>query len=227
MSRPGALQRLGIFVTASEIVLNHLDCVENGVADLPPEWPEAESGETERQLVDGLAGRGAAAPANSYARNTVRILARIPRNWTPLLVADIDDFGRQMLDKAFFPNGVLAGKARNDADIAPDTSAWARGSRQVIAMMCPPRRWSDALTALDKRHEGSGEFTRQDMEASRARIEAFAMQHPVAAIHAAAAQVAWLSLQPKVVPDWTARRTEIAVKMDEMKHKIAMHQARS
>jgi hypothetical protein len=39
-TRPGALQRLGISVVASEIVLNHLDCVENGLADVPLEWPD-------------------------------------------------------------------------------------------------------------------------------------------------------------------------------------------
>ncbi|MGW4527881.1 hypothetical protein [Amycolatopsis sp. NPDC004378] len=220
LSKPGALQRLRIFVIASQIVLNHLDCVENGLADLPPGWPETDAAEAEGH-------HDVAAPANPHARDTVRLLARVPRNWTPLLVEDIDQFGREMLDKAFFPNGIRAGKVRNDADIAPDVAEWGRGSRQVIAMMCPPRRWRDAHTALDKRHEGSGEFTRQEMEASRARIDSFSLQHPVAAIHAAAAQVAWLSLQPKVVPDWTARRTEIAVKMDEMKHKIEKHQSRS
>jgi hypothetical protein len=227
-SRPGALQRLSIFVLASEIALNHLDCVEHGLADLPPGWPDTADGETEGHRVDSLDRQSSATPTNLYARSTVRILARTPLNWTPLLVTDIDDFGRQMLDNAFFPNGIRAGKAPNTAEIAPKPSDFMRGSRQVIAMMCPPRRWRDALTALDKRHEPeAGQFTRREMEAARARIEAFALQHPVAAIHASAAQVAWLSLQPKVVPDWTARRTEIAAKMDEMKHKIRTHQSRS
>ena len=224
-SRTGARQRLRMFVVASEILLNHLDCVEHGLAALPPQWPDPDEGVAERQVVGSLAGQGGAAPANPYARNTVRILARTPGNWAPLLVEDIDNRGRDMLDKAFYPHGV-GGKRSHTEGIAPVVSEWAHGSRQVLSMMCPPRRWRDAIAALDKRDESSDEFSRQGMAAARARIEAFALQHPVAAIHAAAAQVAWLSLQPKVVPDWTARRTEIAAAADEMNDKIRSSLAR-
>lgn len=214
-SRPGAAQRLRMFVTASQIALSHLDAVDDGLVELPADWPQPEH-----------ADPATAAPVT--ARRTVRLLARTPRNWTPMIVSDLDSFGRDMLDRVFFPNGVLAGQAPNTTGIAPDPDEWIRGARQVIAMTCPPRRWADALTALTKREElAPAELNHQEVARSRARIEAFALQHPVAAIHASAAQVAWLSLQPKVVPDRAAALERIAAKMQAMQRKLATHRSRS
>ncbi|WP_344686409.1 hypothetical protein [Saccharopolyspora taberi] len=223
-SRPGAAQRLKMFVTASQIALHYFDTVDHGLAEPPANWPEAGDAEAadDTSRVPGEAPGDQVVAAPETARKIVRLLARTPRNWTPLIVSDLDGFGRDMLDKAFFPDGLLAGKASNVA--APEPSEWLRGAPQVIAMVCPPRRWNDALDALTRRHElAPAELNQAEVARSRARIEAFALQHPVAAIHAAAAQVAWLSLQSSVVRDRAAAREEIASKMTTMQRKIAAH----
>ncbi|RJQ74194.1 hypothetical protein D5S17_23270 [Pseudonocardiaceae bacterium YIM PH 21723] len=195
-------QALRLFTFASELTLHALDAVEQGLAELPPGWPVP--GE---QVDEGSDPAG-------HTQAIAQILARVPRDWAPSIVVVINDIGREMLDKALFPQGPAKPISHEEqARLIPDKADQIPGEHQVIATLCPPSCWEDALFALAKRHE-PGELTVQGVKESAARMESVALARPAGAIYASLAQIAWMSLQP-LVADRTGLRAGVQRKLEQ------------
>lgn len=189
-------------VDAWQFLLNYLNYVRDGGFDVPldkfgPQRPgeTAEEAELRREVarktkeVQALAGDWAELCAEVTERPTLAL-------GPDTMVAHVAEVGRGWL---------------KTAGHMPDRDEWITGARPLLGVLCASEHWLDALNVLDQ--VGTmGIAPGEDASL----VAAAAQAKPAAALHAAAALVAWLYEQRSIVFDQTAAMRTLARKTHTM-----------
>jgi hypothetical protein len=194
---PRTRRELSHSVDANLFLLNYMQWVDEGglqnshLADFEPQRdgePEADAAErmqAAHRLLNGI---------SSWTDMCASVLREVHTNDALALIEHIAKVGTTWLDESGY---------------VPDPAAWRTGTRLLLAVQCPAVHWSEALGLLDLRlamiANTQGEYSPERMAWERG-----ARDYPVAAIHVAAAMVAWLYGQDGVVPDHKAAIRKLA-----------------
>jgi len=122
----------------------------------------------------------AKALADGPAQEAAQILATwVPPSSVPGVVAAITTEG--------------LGKLKAAESFELDREAWVVGARSLVGALCPAENWLAAFDRLDALADSRLEVTEP--------VAALMAKESIATVHAAAALVCWLMLQPALVPD--------------------------
>lgn len=185
-------------VDAWQFLLNYLNYVRDGGFNVPadlfgPQRPEETAEEAELRRTVARKTKEVQALAGNWAELCAEVAARPTLTLNPAtMVAYVSDVGRAWLKSA----GHL-----------PDHDEWIAGARPLLGVLCASQHWPDALNVLDQ--VGTMGIAPDD---DTSFAEAAAQAKPAAAMHAAAALVAWLFAQRSIVFDQTSAMRVLARK---------------
>ncbi|WP_284741880.1 hypothetical protein [Amycolatopsis sp. RTGN1] len=185
-------------VDAWQFLLNYLNYMRDGGFDVPldkfgPQRPGETAKEAELRLTVARKTKEVQTLIGDWAELCAEVAARPTLTLNPgTMVAHVVDVGRGWL------------KATGHV---PDRDTWIAGARPLLGILCAPQHWPDALNVLDQ--VGTMGITPSE---DASFVAAAAQAKPTAALHAAAALVAWLFGQRSIVFDQTSAMHALARK---------------
>lgn len=192
---PYTRRELSKSVNAWQFLLNYLSYVQDGGLEVPaeqfePRRPEETAEQAELRIKLAQTMREVQALAGNWRDLCAEVLTWIPRNDAAEVAENIIKVGVGWL---------------HESGYTPEREAWVAGARRLVGALCPPRRWMAALDLLDMQAAWGMRPATDSPELALAVHD-----EPVAAIHVAAASVAWLFGTPGAVTDPQAAHRKLA-----------------